>query len=162
MIDFWNPEICQRNFAARFSAGASLWLARWDENLAGYGWSMVGNTIEPHYCPFGANDVHLFDFLVFPEYRGRQINPSLVEHILWRMATEGRTRAYIEVREWNQPQLNSLRRTGFLLLGVARKVSFAGRTFVEWTSRQQGTESKDVCVSTMIIDATKRASPISR
>lgn len=133
IINFWNPELSQRSFLDRFHQGASIWLVWCDSSLAGYGWTIVGKTIEPHYHPFGANDVHLFDFLVFPEFRGRNINPSLVGCILQHLSSEGMSRAYIEVREWNKPQLQSLRKTPFQLLGVARKRSLFGRTIVQWS-----------------------------
>jgi len=133
MVNFWNRRVSSRLFAERLQGGASIWMVRSQGRLAGYGWSMTGRTISAHYCPFGANDVHFFDFLVFPEFRGRQINPSLVNYMLGQFAAEGRTRAYIEVAEWNQPQLMSLRRTHFHPFGVARKASLFGRTFVEWT-----------------------------
>jgi ribosomal protein S18 acetylase RimI-like enzyme len=136
ILNFWNPALCQRNFAERFQEGASLWLIWSGGELAGYGWTIKGCTIEPHYHPLGANDVHMFDYLVFPEFRGKNVNPSLVDYILHQMSGEGCTRAYIEVREWNKPQLNSLRKTRFQLLGVARKVSSFGRTIVEWSPRK--------------------------
>jgi GNAT superfamily N-acetyltransferase len=136
MLSFWNPELTQRNLCERFARGAIIWLARWDGRLAGYGWTLVGSTVEPYYFPFGGNDVHLFDFLVFPEFRGRGVNPALVAHILNQMSADHRTRAYIEVAEWNQPQLNSLSKTGFRLSGAARKATVFGRTIVEWGSAE--------------------------
>jgi ribosomal protein S18 acetylase RimI-like enzyme len=137
IVNFWNPGVTQRNMTERFGRGASLWLIRWEGRLAGYGWTMTGHTIEPHYHPLGTNDVHMFDFLVFPEFRGRNVNPSLVDYILDQMTHEGRNRAYIEVREWNKPQLQSLRKTKYQLLGVARKTSLFGRTIVEWMPDQR-------------------------
>lgn len=144
--EFWNPDLCRQNFSERFREGATLWLIRADGKLAGDGWTMTGRTIAPHYHPLGANDAHLFDFLVFPEFRGRNINPLLVGHILNELSAEGGTRAYIEVREWNRPQLVSLAKTRFRRLGVARKASLFGRTFVEWSAAPEGAGSKDVRV----------------
>jgi len=139
IVNFWNTETSKRLLYERFRKGASLWLVRFEGKLAGYGWTLTGCTIEPHYYPLGTNDIHLFDFLVFPEYRGRGVNPCLVTHILDQMTAEGRTRAYIEAAEWNLPQLASLRKTGFQLLGVARKRSLLGRTVVAWgTLRKRG------------------------
>jgi GNAT superfamily N-acetyltransferase len=140
MTDFWNPQVSQELFCSRFRQGASLWLIRFEGGLAGYGWTMAGRTVEPHYHPLGATDIHLFDFLVFPEYRGRNLNPQLVGYILQESTVEGSTRAYIEVREWNRPQLISLGKTNFRLLGLARKVSLFGRTFVEWANPQRKAE----------------------
>jgi ribosomal protein S18 acetylase RimI-like enzyme len=133
ITDFWNPEISRRNFAKRFKEGATAWLICSDGNLAGYGWTLTGRPLHSHFVPFGPNDVHLFDFLVFPEFRGQRINPLLVGYILDKLVEEKRTRAYIEVAEWNQPQLASLSRTGFQLMGVAHKISLGGRNIVVWS-----------------------------
>lgn len=161
MLSFWNPELCWRDFVERFRAGASLWLIRVDGELAGYGWTMAGHTIVPHYCPLGPADVHFFDFLVFPEFRGRQINPALVNYMLRELAAEGKARAYIEVAQWNRPQLNSLGRTGFRFFGVARKVSLFGRTLVEWTTPPNELFPKHVDTSA-IAKATSQTSLQSR
>jgi GNAT superfamily N-acetyltransferase len=143
IMEFWNPEICRRQWTERFQAGASMWLIRFDGAPAGYGWTIAGRTIEPHYCPLIAGDVHLFDFLVLPQFRGRQINPSLVHYILGQMADEGKTRAYIEVAEWNLPQRQSLRRMPFRFFGIARKASLFGRTVVEWAPASSGATNGD-------------------
>jgi GNAT superfamily N-acetyltransferase len=132
IINFWDAKLSQRNFSTRFREGASVWLIRSDGKLAGFGWTLTGRTIKPHFFPFGPNDVHLFDFLVFPEFRGKGINPLLVTHILEQLGKERRTRAFIEAAEWNHAQLNSLSKTGFQMLGVARIRTILGRTFVEW------------------------------
>ena len=147
IIDFWNPELSRRNFSTRFREGASVWLIRSGGELAGFGWTRTGRPIKPHFFPFGPNDVHLFDFLVFPEFRGKGINPLLVNHILDQLSAEGRTRAYIEAAEWNHSQLNSLSNTSFKLLGVARKVSIFGRTFVEWGRTQDVTVGENAPAS---------------
>ena len=134
IINFWDPKLSERNFNTRFREGASVWLIRSDGKVAGFGWTLTGRTIKPHFFPFGPNDVHLFDFLVFPEFRGKRINPLLVTHILEQLGKERRTRAFIEAAEWNHAQLNSLAKTGFQMLGVARIRTIFGRTLVEWGS----------------------------
>jgi ribosomal protein S18 acetylase RimI-like enzyme len=121
MTSFWNPKQAHRNIRERFEQGASLWLIKSGERLAGYGWTMQGGTIEPHYFPLAQNDVHLFDFHVFPQYRGQGINPFLVTHILRSLAGECSGRAFIEAAEWNQAQLSSLTKTPFRRLGLAKK-----------------------------------------
>jgi|SRR5579864_8933946 len=132
IVNFWNPELSRRNFSKRFKEGATAWLIRSNGNLAGYGWTLTGRSIQPHFLPFGPNDVHLFDFLIFPEFRGQRINPLLVNYILQNLISENRSRAYIEVAEWNKAQLSSLNRTGFQLMGFAHKTIFRGRTVVVW------------------------------
>lgn len=129
---FWNAQLARRNIRQRFGLGASLWLIKSEGQLAGYGWSLRGRTVESHYFLLGQDDVHLFDFQVFPQYRGQGINPLLVGHILQNLALECRGRAFIEAAEWNRPQLASLRRTPFRRLGLATKITLLRRTIVSW------------------------------
>ena len=136
MTSFWNPKLATRNMKERFGKGASLWLIKSRDSLAGYGWTLWGSTVEPHYFPLGPDDVHLFDFHVFPQYRGRGMNPFLVTHILRSLATEGADRALIEAAEWNQAQLSSLLKTPFRRLGQARKLTIFGRTIVCWAENE--------------------------
>jgi hypothetical protein len=129
----WNSKLAKRRMAERFEQGASLWLFKIEGKIAGYGWTLDGGTIEPHYFPLSSNDVHLFDFFVFPEFRGQRINPSLVNYILNQFIMEKKVRAFIEAAEWNSPQLSSLGRTPFKPIAVAWKRCFFGRTFVVWS-----------------------------
>jgi hypothetical protein len=132
MTSFWNPQLACRKIQERFALGASLWLIRCEDKLAGYGWTLRGRTVEPHYFLLGPDDVHLFDFHIFPEYRGRRLNPLLVTHILHNLAAEYEGRAFIEAAEWNLPQLSSLSKTPFRHLGSARKFTVFGQTIGWW------------------------------
>jgi GNAT superfamily N-acetyltransferase len=128
----WNPAIARRQLAERFAQGASLWLFKLDDHLAAFGWTIIGQTMERHFHPLGKNDAHLFDYFVFPEYRGRRINPALVNHVLSALATGRRNHAFIEAAEWNVAQLSSLGKTPFRPFGRAWKGGFFGKTFVLW------------------------------
>ena len=132
MTTFWHPKQAYRNVKERFDKGALLWFIKCEDRLAAYGWTLQGRTIEPHYFPLGKGDVHLFDFHVFPEYRGKGLNPFLVTHILRNLAAYGAGRAFIEAAEWNKAQLSSLSRTPFRRLGLARKLTIFRHTIVCW------------------------------
>lgn len=134
MTGFWNPAESLRRMHARFAKQASLWIARAaDGNIAGFGWSLRAGTMEPYFFPLAASDIHLFDFHVFEEYRGRGVNPLLVGNILTTIAAEGGRRAFIECAEWNRPQLCSLSKTPFRYLGNAKTSRLFGSTFCSWT-----------------------------
>ncbi len=120
-VSFWNPKLAQQEMGHRFTRGASLWLLKVDGKLAGYGWTLRGGSIEPHYFLLGHDDVHLFDYYVAPSYRGRGLNPQLVNHVLRNLAKDGCRWAFIEVAEWNHAQLSSLRKTPFRRLGYDKK-----------------------------------------
>lgn len=130
-----NRKLAQRNMTERFAKGAWLWLIKVENRLAGYGWSLKGCTVEPHFFPVEETDIHLFDFYVFPQYRGRGLNPILVIGILKGLgAGVCGGRAFIEAAEWNQPQLSSLRKTPFRRLGLAKKLPILRRTFIYWAA----------------------------
>lgn len=133
MTSFWNPKLVHRNIKQRFDLGASLWLIRCDDKLAGYGWTLRGSTIEPHYFPLGQDDVQFLDFHVFPKYRGRAMDWSLITQILHRLAAEGFGRAFGEAAEWNRASLASFSMTPFRRLGCARKIRIFRHTLVWWT-----------------------------
>jgi len=132
MTSFWNPNQVNRDVRDRFEKGASLWLVECENRLAGYGWTLQGHTIAPYYFPLGLDDVHLFDFHVFPHFRGRGINPYLIGQILDSLAKNGAGRAFIETTEWNDTQLWSLGKTSFHCLGSVRSFTILGHTLSSW------------------------------
>lgn len=136
IISFWNPKLAGQNVKRRFEQGASLWLIAFKGELAGYGWTLQGQTVEPHYFRLAPDDVHLFDFHIFPQYRGRGLNPLLVNVILASLSAECRGRAYIEAAEWNRAQLASLTRTPFHRFGSARRLTILRRTMVWWSEKE--------------------------
>ena len=136
----WNPKLADRSVRERFEKGASLWLVISEDRLAGYGWVLQGRTMEPYYFPLAKDDVHLFDFHVFPDYRGRGINPYLIGRILDGLATNRAGRAFIEAAEWNDAQLSSLRKTPFCSLGTVRSFTILGHTFASWLSSDAGVQ----------------------
>lgn len=149
MTSFWNPKQAHRNIRERFDEGASLWLIKSGDNLAGYGWTLQGRTIAPYYFLLGEDDVQLFDFYVFPKFRGRAMHWLLTAYILQMLAAEGRARAFADTGEWNQAQLSAFKMTPLRRLGLVRAFRFLGHTFVSWVENepdgeiQKGAERKN-------------------
>jgi GNAT superfamily N-acetyltransferase len=134
ITSFWNPDLAQRNIQDRFQKGATLWLIRCGEILAGYGWTIQGRSVSPsYYFPILLGDVQFFDFLVFPKFRGRAIQWLLTAHILKTLKDEGASRAFADTHEWNQAQLASFKMTAFRPIGMVRTVTFFGRSFIRWS-----------------------------
>jgi hypothetical protein len=149
ITSFWNPKQARRNVKERFAKEASLWLIKSEDRVAGYGWTIRGRTIAEYYFPMGANDVQLFDFYVFPKFRGRAIHWLLTAYILKTLAAEGAARAYADTAEWNQAQLSSFKMTPFRRLGLVRSFKIFGHTFASWIENesveqiQKGTGRRD-------------------
>ena len=129
-------SVCRAAFLERFAEGALLWLIYENTALAGYGWTIVGRTLQPFYHPLTPGEAHLFDFMILPGFRGKSINPRLVNHILRELAREGRIRAYIDMAGWNAPQIASLKKTAFQRIGFARRLSMFGWTLVAWAQQK--------------------------
>lgn len=149
MTSFWNPKQVHRNIRERFDKGASLWLIKSGDKLAGYGWTLHGRTIAPYYFLLGEDDVQLFDFYVFPKFRGRAIQWLLTAYILQTLAAEGGARAFADTGEWNQAQLSSFKMTPLRRLGLVRSFAIFGHTFLSWVENEpvaqvrEGNEPKD-------------------
>ena len=142
ITNFWNPDLAQRNIRERFEKGATLWLIRSGETLAGYGWTIQGQPISPYYFPISPGDVQFFDFLVFPKFRGRAIQWLLTAHILKKLKDEGASRAFADTHEWNQAQLASFKMTPFQPMGMVRTVKLFGRTFAGWSAMKTAKPKK--------------------
>lgn len=121
-----------RELEARFESGCDLWLGRLNGDIAGYGWTVAGHTMEPHFFKLRADEVHFYDFHVFPDFRGKSVNVNLVIGILNELKESGARVAHIECADWNEAQLRSLRKTPFVRNARASKVSLFGYTFVMW------------------------------
>jgi len=142
ITSFWNPRLAARNIKERFPKGASLWLLRSGSELAGYGWTLQGCTIGEYYFPMGPKDVQLFDFYVFPQFRGRAMHWLLTSYILQTLAAEGAARAFADTGEWNQAQISSFKMTPFRRLGMVRTVALFGQTFSCWSDMKAAEPKK--------------------
>ena len=137
IVAVWNPKLANQKIVERFDNGATLWLIEFQDRLAGYGWTMRGRTIAEYYFPMGPSDVQLFDFLVFPEFRGRALHWFLTGYILTALASEGGARAYADTHEWNQAQLASFKMTPFRPLGTVRTYQFFGQHLMSWVTPKE-------------------------
>lgn len=127
VLNLGDPVERSIEIAKRFEEGATLWLAKADGVVAGFGWSIIGKTVSAHFFSLKRDEIHLFDFHVFPEFRGRRINVGLVGHILAEVSMEPLSQAHIECAAWNYSQIRSLRRTPFHFIGNATKLKLSKR-----------------------------------
>jgi ribosomal protein S18 acetylase RimI-like enzyme len=132
ITSFWNPKLARRNIQERFEKGASLWMIKSGDAVAGYSWTLRGATIAPYYFPLGPDDVQVFDFYAFPKYRGRAVLWFLIVHILHSLAAEGGSRAFGDVAEWNHASMSFYKMLPFRRLGLVRSFSVLGRKYVSW------------------------------
>jgi len=114
MTSLWNPKLGHRNVKERFGKGASLWLIKSEGKLAGFGWTLRGRTMEPHFLPLGKDNPYLFDGFILPQHRGRGLMPSWLNHALHELTAECSGRAFTGIAEWNQAIPASLKKLPFV------------------------------------------------
>ncbi len=110
----------QSTMKERFGKGALLWLLKVKGTLAGYIWTIRGTTINPYVRLLMPDEVNFFDNMVFENFRGRGINPVLVNYVLSEMQKQNCIRAFIETRTTNIAEIRSLAKTDFRKYGLAR------------------------------------------
>jgi hypothetical protein len=142
ITSFWNTELANRNLRERFQKGASLWMVECGGKLAGYGWTLKGQTIAPYYFPMAPDDVQLFDFYVVPNFRGRALHWLLTGHILNALVGEGGSRAFADTHEWNLAQLASFKMTPFRPLGYVKTYDLFGHLFTRWIAQETVKEER--------------------
>ena len=127
-------ELQERDNRRRLGEGATLWCLRRSTEFIGFTWTVPGKTLKPYYFPLTPRDVHIIANFIFPAYRGQRLNSVLMQHVLHALKTAGAQRAYIETAEWNEAELRSLDRSGFIRLGRGSRRARQGRTVVTWWS----------------------------
>jgi ribosomal protein S18 acetylase RimI-like enzyme len=149
LVDSWNREdtsernifevfykyqdenIVKEKIISRFKRGAELWTIQVSKQIAGFVWSIRGTTIKPYFFPLGPNDVHLFDNEIFPPFRGKGLNSILIDSVLLELKKKGILRAFIETRNWNIAEINSLSKTKLKIFGQVVTLNI-GKKVIIW------------------------------
>lgn len=112
--------------------GTILWFYIINKELVGFVWTIQGNYVAPYYIPILENDVVLFDVDVFPEYRGKGINPIFTNYILKKLKEIEIVRAFVTVAIWNKSSIRTLEKTDFKKFAVVRKLYTFGINITFW------------------------------
>jgi len=132
LIHYGGERIIRYKLKNRFGKGAYLWLMKVGGRAVGMVWTTRQKTLQPYYYPMSPNDVHVFDNEVFLDYRGRGINPFLINYVVFALKKEGLVRAYIETRVKNIPEIRSLAKTHFSNYASAIKLHIFGHNITFW------------------------------
>lgn len=132
LSDYIGRDEMEYEVERRFSKNAILWLAKYNDHVTAFIWSIKHLPLEPYFFPIGENDVLLFDGAVMPEYRGRNIYPMFLTKIFHVLKEKGMTRVFIDAYKWNKSALHSVTKTPARKLCDARKINCLGRTIVIW------------------------------
>ena len=103
-------------FQARLRRYEEFWTAQQDDKIVSYCWATrepveigeVRRLISPR-----SNEVYLYDAFTFPEYRGQNLYPALLQRILAHSRQQGLHRALIFVLSDNVPSIRGVLKAGF-------------------------------------------------
>lgn len=133
LIIYWEKEEEWDKARERFEKGAILWILKLEGDIAAFGWSIRGKMVSPWYLPLTLNDAVLFNFVTFEEYRGRNLYSVLLNYIFGRLKSEGVSRSYGFVWEWNTQSIRGIQKAHFRKFVEARKIHFLGRNITIWS-----------------------------
>jgi ribosomal protein S18 acetylase RimI-like enzyme len=103
-------------FQARLERGEQFWIAQHAEKIVAYCWATrepveIGElrcVISPR-----SDEIYLYDAFTFTEYRGQNLYPALLQHMLKQSRQEGMRRALIFVLSENTPSIRGVQKAGF-------------------------------------------------
>jgi ribosomal protein S18 acetylase RimI-like enzyme len=103
-------------FQARLERGEQFWTAQRDTRIVSYCWA-TGEPVEIGeirrvMSPRG-DEVYLYDAFTFPEYRGYNLYPALLQRILDHSREYGLRRALIFVLGDNTASIRGVQKAGF-------------------------------------------------
>ena len=144
----------QSTMKERFDKGASLWIVKVGGLLAGYIWSTKGATVNPYFGLLRPDEVNFFDNMIFEKFRGRGINPLLVNFVLYENKKHNCVRAFIETLTTNTAEIRSLAKTNFRRYGLAKSHLFwnNGHLDVGWKMMAATINFKEEPVEMQVYD----------
>jgi ribosomal protein S18 acetylase RimI-like enzyme len=103
-------------FQARLERGEQFWTAQRQGKILAYCWVTRGpveiGEVNRIISPRG-DEVYLYDALTFPEYRGHNLYPALLQRILEHSRQQGLRRALIFVLSDNVASIRGVQKAGF-------------------------------------------------
>ena len=135
LLDIECEEILFPFLEKNFRLGATFWLGRIDNKVVGYQWSLIGGFNGFYSLPVKPDEAIIFSTQIFPEVRGKQINPALTEMIFKKLKHIGLTRVYIKVNVWNKANLRSLSKTNCRSLGTVRTIKLFNKYITIWDKK---------------------------
>jgi ribosomal protein S18 acetylase RimI-like enzyme len=103
-------------FPARLARGEQFWTAQYGNKVVAYCWAThepveIGE-VRCVISPRG-DEIYLYDAFTFAEFRGQNLYPALLQHLLERSRLAGVRRALIFVLSDNTPSIRGVQKAGF-------------------------------------------------
>lgn len=117
---------------AFFSRGAVLWTAHEQGAMVGYVWTARKGLLGFYFLPLLDSEAVMHAGEVFPEFRGRDVLPAMIEQVARRLSREGVEHSYLGCKVWNRAAYRAISKTSAIEIGRASEFRIGGRTIVVW------------------------------
>jgi GNAT superfamily N-acetyltransferase len=115
-----------------FQRGATLWIAKMDEKVVGYDWTLVGGFDGFYSMPMTAKDAIILAVEVFPEFRGQCIASAMRLLSFAELRQNGVSRVFAKVHVANVSGLKSMVKNGSQEIGKVRTFKILAKHITIW------------------------------
>ena len=98
-----------------FAEAGVLWVGSINGRVAGYQWSLRGDSVSNWHFELNERDVVIYSTVTFYEYRGRRVARTMMAHICRKEVAPG-GRATADCMVWNEPSRRFIESTGFRIV----------------------------------------------
>jgi ribosomal protein S18 acetylase RimI-like enzyme len=147
-IQPYTSHLSERNlFQERLKRGEQFWTAQHEERIVSYCWATRDPVeIGEVRCMVSPRDdeVYLYDAFTFPEYRGHNLYPALLQRILEHSGQQGLRRALIFVLSDNMASIRGVQKAGFREFQRVTYCNFLGFSRYVYRPRLQASAGVDL------------------
>ncbi len=120
------------SFTTQFARGATPWVGRIQEQLAGVCWLVPASISSDYFFPLLEGDAVISSCFTIPRHRGKGVFSRILYQIAKSSSKRGLRRIFINCKTWNAPSMRGILKAGFKEIGVANRVRIARRNITIW------------------------------
>lgn len=103
-------------FERLFHKGAQLWIGTYGKEVVGICWSRSGQKRSDYFVSLNSDDGSILGCFVFPQFRGRDIYPTMLKCIVNTLGSHNGIRnIFIDCKSWNRSSIRGIEKAGFHL-----------------------------------------------
>ena len=132
LIRLKSEEILDSHLHHFFKKGATLWIAKIDQQIVGLCWTLIGGFDGFYSMPMTSRDAIYLAAEVFPEFRGQAIASALRLLIYSQLRQHGVARVFVKLHVANVSSLRSVAKTNNQRIGIVRTFRIFGKYITIW------------------------------
>lgn len=131
MLNYLDEATARKRERYLFDNGGKVFLAFSKGNLVHIAWLFYYPGAREAYFQVKLKqaEAYISSCHTHPEFRGNNIYPAVLQHIVGHAAKENRNRCFISSDATNSPSIKGIKKTGFSFVGKMRIFRLFGKTF---------------------------------